>query len=369
MICRQRCNRKTLWALIKNEVTWGILVILCCDLALIIIWASNRPVQWQKYKDPVHEQGLIAIIGGIFALVATGMSLVQIVQHFFHKTHHPSQKRIIRILVVVPVYAITSWVSILYFTSSIYMDLFKSCYEAYVIYCFLLLLTKYLGGHRGVAEVILNQDVIFLPLVRCCIKPRPNIRWVWYFKVGPLQYTLISPICSAIAVILNLAGVYDDGNWNFRRGFPYIAIIINVSQIIALYMLIAFYGNAKEALKPFRPLGKFIVVKLIVFFIFWQTLLMSGLAAVGVLRNTTCDPDTNQHCNGSTTGFTVEQEKILLSNVLICVEMFGFSIAHHWIFDWKQYADGSFKEIMETRYHQLNDNQEDTELDHIITRL
>ena len=49
--------------------------------------------------------------------------------------------------------------------------------------------------------------------------------------------------------------------------------------------------------------------------------------------------------------------------------MFGFSIAHHWIFDWRQYADGSFKEIMETRYHQLNDNQEDTELDNFTIRL
>jgi hypothetical protein len=119
--------------------------------------------------------------------------------------------------------------------------------------------------------------------------------------------------------------------------------------------------NTKEELKPFKPLPKFLVIKLIVFFIFWQSVLMSGLAAVHVLRNTACDPTTNNYCNGSTTGFTVEQEKILLENVLICVEMVFFSIAHHWIFSWKPYADGSLKTLMESRYRHMN-NKDDPEI-------
>src|SRR5690349_9795271 len=98
---RSSCCEKFL-SIIKNEVTWGIFVIISCAISLIIIWASNSPIEWQHYKDPVHEQGLIAIIGGIFAIVASCMSLIQIAQHFFHKTHHPSQKRIMRILAMVP---------------------------------------------------------------------------------------------------------------------------------------------------------------------------------------------------------------------------------------------------------------------------
>jgi hypothetical protein len=118
--------------------------------------------------------------------------------------------------------------------------------------------------------------------------------------------------------------------------------------------------NTKNELKPFKPLPKFLVIKLIVFFIFWQSVLMSGLAAVHVLRNTSCDLSDND-CNGSTTGFTVDQEKVLLENVLICVEMFFFSIAHHWIFSWKPYADGSLPALMESRYRHMN-NKDDPEL-------
>ena len=355
------CNRNLILSILKNEVTGGIAVIISCAIALAVIWSVNLPIAWQKYKDPHHEQGLIAIIGGIFALVASGMTLVQIVGHFRHQIHRQSQKRMARILAIVPVYAITSWIAILFFISAIYMDFIKSCFEAYVIYCFLLLLTKYLGGHRGVEQLLLGRDFVRLVFPFCCIKFQPHAKWVWYFKIGLLQYTWISPICSAMAIVLNLANVYDNGEWKFNRGYPYIIIIINISQILALYSLIIFYVNTKHALKPFKPLPKFLVIKLIVFFIFWQSVLMSGLAKLGVLRNTTCDPATDVSCNGSTTGFTVEQEKILLENILICVEMFFFAIAHHWIFGWKQYADGRLKQLMELRFRELNDNQEDVD--------
>jgi hypothetical protein len=366
--CRYSVRKKCL-SLIKNEVTWGIFFILCCALALIIIWAANSPVKWQSYKDPTHEQGLICIIGGIFSLVATGMSFTQIIQHFFHKTHHPSQKRIMRIIAMVPLYAIASWISLLYFVSAIYMEFIKSCFEAYIIYSFLLLLTKYLGGHRGVEEVIITRENIVFPLPLCCVKAKPRLKWVWYFKIGLLQYTWINPICAGIAVILNLADLYANGEWQFNRGYPYLTFIVNISQTLALYTLVTFYDNTKEPLKPFKPLPKFIVIKLIVFFIFWQTVLVTGLAKVGVLRNTDCDKNTNAYCNGSTTGFTVEEEKILLENILICVEMFFFAIAHHWIFSWRHYADGSFKELIESRYRLMNNNKEDTGPDGFLTWL
>jgi hypothetical protein len=261
---------------------------------------------------------------------------------------------------MVPVYAATAWIAILFFQSAIYMEFIQSCYEAYVIYCFLLLLKKYLGGHNGVEQVILTKEYIKVPAPFCCIKLPPTRRSVWYFKFGILQYTWINPLCSGIAVVLNLAGVYDNGEWHFNRGYPYITIIINISQTLALYCLVTFYMNTKIELKPFKPLPKFLVIKLIVFFIFWQSVLMSGLAAIHILRNTTCDLAI-ANCNGSTTGFTVEQEKILLENVLICVEMFFFSIAHHWIFSWRPYADGSLKNLMETRYRHMN-NQDDPEI-------
>ncbi|CAF3014471.1 unnamed protein product [Rotaria socialis] len=366
--CKLSCRQKVL-AILKNEITWGTFVILACAISLIIIWAANQPVVWQKYKDPVHEKELMSIIGGIFAIPATLMSLTQIIQHFAHKTDKASQKRIMRILCMVPVYSATAWLSLLFFESAIYMEFVQSCYEAYVLYCFLLLLTKYLGGHRGVEEAIANKEYIKLPFpFGYCWKPIATTKWVWYFKIGILQYSWITPICSGIAAVLNLANVYNNGQWNFKSGYPYITIIINMSQILALYVLITFYINMKAELKPFQPMAKFIAVKLLVFFIFWQSVLMSGLATIGVLRNTKCDPTTNTYCNGSTTGFTVEQEKILLANILICVEMYFFAIAHHWIFSWKPYANGKYAELMKSRQPQIIYSKDNDSRDGVMIR-
>ncbi|CAF1126006.1 unnamed protein product [Rotaria sordida] len=362
-MCRQWCKlsfRGKILSVVTNEITWGIFIILACAIALIIVWVVNKPIEWQKYKDPVHEQKLMSIIGGIFAIVATLMSLAQIGQHFVHKSHNASQKRIIRILCLVPVYALTSWLSLLFFKAAIYMEFIQQCYEAYAMYCFLLLLTKYLGGHRGVEETIVHKETIHLVFpFGCCCQPKANPKWVWYFKIGLLQYSWITPICSGIAVILNLTNVYSNGLWKFNQGYPYITIIITISQLLALYFLITFYSNMKDELKPFQPLAKFITIKLLVFFIFWQSVIMSSLAAAGVLRNTLCDPQANAYCHGSTIGFTVEQEKILLGNILICVEMFLFSIAHHWIFSWKPYANEAFTNIIESRSLQIINNHND----------
>ncbi|CAF3541314.1 unnamed protein product [Rotaria sp. Silwood1] len=355
---RQLTPREKLLSIVTNEITWGIFVICVCAIALIILWATNHPIEWKKYKDPVHEQGFICIISGIFAFVSIIMSLVQIIQHFVHKSNKAAQKRIMRILAMVPIYAITSWISLLFFESAIYVEFIQACYEAYIIYCFLILLTKYLGGHRGVEEAITRKENIHLAFpFGYCFKPLPNVKWVWYFKVGLLQYSWITPICLGIAIVLNLANVYGNGLWKVNRGYPYITIIINISQALALYSLITFYSNLKDELKPFQPLAKFIAIKLLVFFIFWQSVVMSVLAALNVLQSTLCDPQVNAYCHGSTTGFTVEQEKILLSNGLICVEMFFFSIAHHWIFGWEQYATNEeLQKLIESRSPQMTNN-------------
>ena len=50
---------------------------------------------------------------------------------------------------------------------------------------------------------------------------------------------------------------------------------------VALYGLLVFYGLTKDELKGRRPLAKFLAIKLIVFFTFYQSFVVS--------RESTCD--------------------------------------------------------------------------------
>ena len=42
-------------------------------------------------------------------------------------------------------------------------------------------------------------------------------------------------------------------------------------------------------------------------------------------------------------GYTAEETAETVQNMLICIEMFGFSIAHHIVFSYKPYVSGLIK--------------------------
>ena len=74
--------------------------------------------------------------------------ILQIYQYLRFYTHPSEQRWIVRILFIVPIYAFTSWLSLLFFHNNsyyIYFDTFRDCYEAFVIYNFLRLVKSFVG--------------------------------------------------------------------------------------------------------------------------------------------------------------------------------------------------------------------------------
>ena len=63
-------------------------------------------------------------------------------------------------------------------------------------------------------------------------------------------------------------------------------MVTSLVQFWALYCLVMFYhvvAEDVEIAKRIRPLSKFICVKAVVFFCFWQSLLISGLVSAGII--------------------------------------------------------------------------------------
>lgn len=52
--------------------------------------------------------------------------------------------------------------------------------------------------------------------------------------------------------------------------YLYITIVYNLTYSVALFALFMFYLGTHDMLAPFNPLLKFILVKSVVFFTFWQ---------------------------------------------------------------------------------------------------
>ncbi|GAA6228372.1 transmembrane protein 184C-like [Lates japonicus] len=284
---------------------------------------------WELQKDKVGTHSKAWFIAGVFVFLTIPISLWGILQHMVHYTQPELQKPIIRILWMVPIYSLDSWLALRYPTLAIYVDTCRECYEAYVIYNFLVFLLNFLSNQYPSLVLMLEvqQQQPHLPPL-CCCPPWPMGEVLLFrCKLGVLQYTVVRPVTTVIALICQLCGVYDEANFSFRNAWSYLVIINNISQLFAMYCLLLLYRALREELTPIRPVGKFLCVKLVVFVSFWQAVLIAFLVKVGVISDKhTWDWDS------------VEAVATGLQDFIICIEMFLAAIAHHYTFTYKPYV-------------------------------
>ncbi|XP_023013871.2 LOW QUALITY PROTEIN: transmembrane protein 184C [Leptinotarsa decemlineata] len=271
-----------------------------------------------------HDQEIL--IGGVFVLVAIPLSFWEMIQHGINYTEPRLQKHIIRILWMVPIYAVNAWLGLIYPRQSVYVDCLRECYEAYVIYNFMKFLLNYLN-----MEMDLEANLELKPQVKhmfplCCLPQWEMGReFVHICKHGILQYTVVRPLTTAISFICKSFDVFGDGQFKANVAFPYMIAINNLSQFIAMYCLIMFYRATLSELKPMKPLGKFLCIKAVVFFSFFQGVLISLMVYLEWIKPS---PDT---------GDDPLSLSIRLQNFLICIEMCLAAIAHHYSFSYKEY--------------------------------
>uniref|UniRef100_H2Z6Q8 Transmembrane protein 184C n=1 Tax=Ciona savignyi TaxID=51511 RepID=H2Z6Q8_CIOSA len=231
-----------------------------------------------------------------------------------------------RILWMVPIYAIDNkWFAIKFPKAAIYLDTIRECYEAYVIYSFMAYLLNYLTREYELAGTLGNKpQKTHFPVLLLSPRPMGGI-FIQRCKQGVLQYTLIRPITTIIALICELTGVYHEGDLSPQYAWLWIMIINNVSQIWAMYCLVLFYMATKEELKPISPIGKFVCVKMVVFASFWQGVAIAIIADV-------------VHLNKKWGWDTPQEFAAGLQDLLICFEMFIAAVAHHYTFSYQPFV-------------------------------
>jgi len=138
-----------------------------------------------------------------------------------------------------------------------------------------------------------------------------------------LQYVILRPVLSIVGIICQKKGILcESGSWSFHTAKAYITVIDGVSITFALYGLIVFYGLTKDELKGRRPLAKFLAIKLIVMFTFYQSLVFGALEG-RVIHGTQYWTETNI-ADG-------------LNALAICIEMVFFSAFMMWAYTWNEY--------------------------------
>lgn len=240
------------------------------------------------------------------------------------------QKYVVRILWMVPLYSIQSWCSLRFHGSRIYIDAVRDLYEAFVIQSFVYYLVELLGGEDELISKLRAKDShlgehqsVFSLFFGSWDMGRS---FLYHIKYGVLQYVVLKTLCTFATVILEEFNLYGEGSYSFCEGYLYISTIINISQCWALYCLIKlFHATAEDLRSPrnWHPLGKFLCVKGVVFFTWWQSLGIFFLKANGIIGRLG-NWDAGDVANG-------------VQDYLICIEMLGFAIAHGITFTEQEY--------------------------------
>lgn len=218
------------------------------------------------------SQNLIVLysIGGTCACISLLASIHLLSQHMLHFSKPDYQRYICRIILMVPIYGITSWVSMLYPAHRPVFNILRDSYEAFVLYSFFMLLLNFIGGERKLSISLELKDRISHPFpFNWFFKSfSPGSTFIRLVKGGTLQFVLFRPLCSALTLILQSLGFYHENRYNFSDAFLYIFTLNNISFSLAAYGFLLFYVATEELLEPHKPLPKFLCIKIVIFFSF-----------------------------------------------------------------------------------------------------
>ena len=334
---------KTLWVLLN----------LCVLVALPL-------AAWDMHRHDMHPHFIAWFVAGVFVLLAVPITFYEVAQHLEHYRAPRLQRHVIRILFMVPIYAVDCWLALRFKDQTIYFDTIRECYEAYVVYNFYAYCTVYLEAFcvPGLEAIVARkpQQRHIFPISALCgamppMAPVPGTNsgspFLRLCRHGVINYVVTRPLTTMCAFVAQAAGVYGDGDFtNPLVAYPYLAVINNVSQAWAMYCLILFYRALHEELAPIRPFYKFLTVKAVVFLSFWQgqaLLLATKLDMIDSLRGRV-EGDKNEVDYESESSPWSNYDDASFATALqefaICVEMFFAAIAHAYAFPVSEYDGG-----------------------------
>ncbi|KAI1265742.1 DUF300-domain-containing protein [Xylariaceae sp. FL1019] len=271
------------------------------------------------------------IVAGVFSLAATFLSIISIWFQVKNYRKPLLQRYVVRILLMVPIYSISSWASMVSLTAAAFLDPIRDIYEAFTIYTFFQLLINYVDGERALIIMTHGRAPVhhLWPLNHVLSKVDISDPYTFLaIKRGILQYAWLKPILAFTAIIMKATGTYQEGYIGVSSGYLWSGIIYNISVSVSLYSLGLFWVCMHDDLIPFRPVPKFLCIKLIIFASYWQGFFLSILVWLGAI------PDDVPE-------YTPDNLAAAIQDALICVEMPAFAIAHWYAFSWHDYADNT----------------------------
>eukprot|EP00472_Partenskyella_glossopodia_P002714 CAMPEP_0197517940 /NCGR_PEP_ID=MMETSP1318-20131121/3008_1 /TAXON_ID=552666 /ORGANISM="Partenskyella glossopodia, Strain RCC365" /LENGTH=349 /DNA_ID=CAMNT_0043067891 /DNA_START=376 /DNA_END=1425 /DNA_ORIENTATION=+ len=167
------------------------------------------------------------------------------------------------------------------------------------------------GGEHHMTVELMEYPPMSHPIPLCWLpKIILNTSFMKGVKRGTLQFVVIKLVMATISIALLASGHYENRAW-----IDINLVIYNIAYSIALYALLLFYMATKEIVSTMSPAVKFFAIKTIVFFTYWQGLIVLLASS---------DPKEANRWN----------------DFILCMEMPLFAILQYKAFPWYEFQTG-----------------------------
>lgn len=310
----------------KVRLVWWVL----CTLVL----ASVPYTIWEFKQNGYSSHYVGWTISGVFVLLTIPVTVYQIALHLNYYNEPELQRHVVRIILMVPIYAMVSWLSLRWLSCRRWLEPLRECYEAVVLYSFYCYLISYLRLHTGsydewVAQLPpqhpqrpLNNRLGRMIGVKTIERGED---FMHAMRQGVLAYVFVRPCLALIQVACMITHNWGEGQFTLRTGWLWCNLTNNITQFWALYSLVAMYHATHHELTDIQPLRKFIIIKMVVFFSFWQGFVLSILGWFRLIGRD---------------NWTTYQTKTLahgIQDVIICMECLPAALVFAWAFPARDY--------------------------------
>jgi hypothetical protein len=155
----------------------------------------------------------------------------------------------------VPIYGISTYISLISLNTAFYVDTFRDIYEAFVIYAFFNLLLNKLGGERALIIMLHSRPPSenFFPGTLYSREIFVGDPYTFLFvKRGILQFVYVKPVLAIITMALKWTDNYHEGQFSWTSSYLYLTFFYNLSVCLSLWCLMVFFYATKKDLTKFR---------------------------------------------------------------------------------------------------------------------
>lgn len=312
--------------------------------------------------DLLTPENIGQAIGAVAAGLAIIISMIHICRHWkYNRTK--LRKSTVRLLFVVPIFALDCWACLMLETSLYHWAELLTCirevYEAVALVSFMELTLTMLGGTQNLCEALMAdvEDVNNLPPVQHvwplskCLPPfwTQGPDFLRNVLRGIFQYVYVTVASMAIMFLLWglwRVGILDESTLVILRKVP--GAMKVVSCAYALNCLLLFAHEIYAHIPPCNLFLKFLSIKGIVFFTFWQGFVIWILQERGLLARAEDYITEKTIAKGMDPQWWDDSQiKSGLNDLLLCIEVLCFSILHYFAYPAKE--QDTFPAIVKVR--------------------